>query len=73
MSPTVELSHQLSLSLPHHCSLHLSSEHSRDNHHGDLAVAWDNKDQVGSRRSRRPWEGWGGTLPRDLMGVSQLH
>ncbi|XP_035292880.1 uncharacterized protein LOC103163831 isoform X1 [Cricetulus griseus] len=48
----VELSHQLSLSLPHHCSLHLSSEHSRDNHHGDLAVAWDNKDQVQQSRDR---------------------
>ncbi|KAL6060180.1 hypothetical protein STEG23_004069, partial [Scotinomys teguina] len=41
----VEFSHQLPLSLPRHCSLHLSSEYSRGSHHGDLAVAWDNKEQ----------------------------
>nr|XP_042139246.1 uncharacterized protein LOC107402064 [Peromyscus maniculatus bairdii] len=46
ISPTVEFSHQLSLSLPRHCRLHLSSEYSRGSHHSDLAVAWDNKDQV---------------------------
>lgn len=55
ISPTVEFSHQLSLSLPRHCRLHLSSEYSRGSHHGDLAVAWDNKDQVGSGAGRIPW------------------
>ncbi|XP_051024048.1 uncharacterized protein LOC127208599 [Acomys russatus] len=48
----VELAHQLSLSLPRHCSLRLFLEYSRKSHQGDLAVAWNNKDQV-----QRSWDG----------------
>lgn len=55
MSPTVELAHQLSLFLPRCCSPRLSLEYSRDSHQGNLAVTWDNKDQVGSGAGRRPW------------------
>ncbi|VFV29136.1 Hypothetical predicted protein [Lynx pardinus] len=46
LSLQVELTHQLPLSLPRHCSLSLSSEHSRRGRRDHLAVGWDGKDQV---------------------------
>ncbi|GAB5583070.1 apolipoprotein B-100 [Prionailurus iriomotensis] len=46
LSLQVELMHQLPLSLPRHCSLSLSSEHSRRGRRDHLAVGWDGKDQV---------------------------
>ncbi|KAL1780102.1 hypothetical protein HispidOSU_027598 [Sigmodon hispidus] len=50
----VELSDQLSLSLPRHCQLHLSSKYSRGSHYGDgdLAVACGDKDKVQQSRDR---------------------